>query len=387
MKLTKLMLSACVAALALVSCNKENHAPEITSLKSVSVSLQNAIMTKGPAGDAIAAGDAVQVSNLKIFLTDGAYSPAYSAQDTDGNPAKTYFTAEDISNGILDETLRFHFVDHKCNKIVVVANAGDISIADVKALTTPIAEQQDQKTLILLAESGLTPTGEQHIDAETGKHTDVYEAALTLKPTISRFEVDGFRVNWTPDNPDTPEVEGPKFNTIEVTDIAFQNYFPHLGVSVTEGLVGAGAGTIVHHVAPENLDSEADVYAWLNTTSTGLWYRDSFEGLEMTPANPAVDLTGNLAYHFYVGKAVPTMVIKLLADGTPAYIYAEEFVTAGGQSITELVPGTIYRMSAEGNVNSDGAVLIPDDLDPMQRCLDITIDVIEWTVELVTPQF
>lgn len=384
---TKLMLSAFVAALALVSCNKNDTTPVVdNSLKSVKLSLENAVMTKGPAGDKITAGDAVQVGNIKIILTDGAYSPAYSAQNANGDPAQTYFTAEEIANGALDD-LQFHYVDHKCNKVVVVANAGDISITNVKNLSTPIAQQQDQKSLILLAEADLNPTGRQHINEETGKHTDVYEAALTLKPTIARFEIDGFRVNWTPDNPDTPEVEGPKFNSIEVTDIAFQNYYPHLAVSVVDGFSASGAGTVVHHVDPANLENEADVYAWLNTTSSGLWYRDAFTGLEMTPADPAVDLSSNLAYHFYVSNVIPTMVIKLLADGTPAYIYADEYKTAGGASITSLNPGYIYRMSAAGDVNADGSVLIPDDLDPMQRCLDITIEVIEWTVELITPQF
>ena len=47
MKLTKLMLSACVAALALVACNKEETAPVDGNLKTVQLSLENIIMTKG----------------------------------------------------------------------------------------------------------------------------------------------------------------------------------------------------------------------------------------------------------------------------------------------------------------------------------------------------
>ena len=47
MKLTKLMLSACVAALALVSCNKDETTPDVSNrLKTVEVSLENVALTK-----------------------------------------------------------------------------------------------------------------------------------------------------------------------------------------------------------------------------------------------------------------------------------------------------------------------------------------------------
>ena len=53
MKLTKLMLSASIAALALVSCNKNETTPEGgTAPRSVEISFEN-IVTKGPAGDKI----------------------------------------------------------------------------------------------------------------------------------------------------------------------------------------------------------------------------------------------------------------------------------------------------------------------------------------------
>ena len=72
MKLTKLMLSAFAAAVALVACNKveTDPVPQSTSMKSVKISLENVIMTKGEAGDKIKAGDAIQVNNFKLFLTD-----------------------------------------------------------------------------------------------------------------------------------------------------------------------------------------------------------------------------------------------------------------------------------------------------------------------------
>ena len=48
MKLTKLMLSASVAVLALVACNKQDATPEGPKrLKTVEVSLENVALTKG----------------------------------------------------------------------------------------------------------------------------------------------------------------------------------------------------------------------------------------------------------------------------------------------------------------------------------------------------
>ena len=73
MKLTKLMLSACVAALALVSCQKEGPSvPVETKVKSVDVSIANMILTKSESS-AIAKGTKVNLKNFKIFLTDNAY--------------------------------------------------------------------------------------------------------------------------------------------------------------------------------------------------------------------------------------------------------------------------------------------------------------------------
>ena len=71
MKLTKLMLSASVAALALVSCNKMDSTPEVAKrLKTVEVSIGNIALTKALAGDKIENGDAVLVKDFQIFLTD-----------------------------------------------------------------------------------------------------------------------------------------------------------------------------------------------------------------------------------------------------------------------------------------------------------------------------
>ena len=115
----------------------------------------------------------------------------------------------------------------------------------------------------------------------------------------------------------------------------------------------------------------------------------------MTPDDPATpafenkaDVPSPRAYHFFSGDVVPTMVIRLLVDGNPAYVFTDTFKDASGTAITKLDAGKIYRMSAAGVASNSGTVDIPEEvIIPMARCLDITVDVIDWQVELVTPEF
>lgn len=390
MKLTKLMLSAFAAAVALVACNKvETDVPENTNLKSVKLSLENVIMTKGLAGDKIEAGDAVMVNNFKIILTDASYSQEYTAKaDAAGTTDATfYFTDETFAAG--PKEYNFHYVDHKVTKVIAVANMGDVTLQDIKNFTEEIADQQDQKNLVLWADAALEATGETHTVEGTDKYTEVYEASVSLKPAISRFEVDGFVINFG---------TTPKFNKIEVTEIAFDHYYPTMAFSTADGMFKAVA-TGTHIKNPTDYASQADVFGWLNNTATTGWYIDRFatDAVVMVPDDPATtdvfenraDTPDALAYHFFAGDVVPTMVIKLLADGNPAYVYTSDFISnQTNTAITEIKGGVIYRMSAAGEVDqTGGSVPIPDDLDPIQRCLDIIVDVEEWVVELVTPEF
>ncbi len=390
MKLTKLMLSAFAAAVALVACNKvETDVPENTNLKSVKLSLENVIMTKGLAGDKIEAGDAVMVNNFKIILTDASYSQEYTAKaDATGTTDATfYFTDETFAAG--PKEYNFHYVDHKVTKVIAVANMGDVTLQDIKNFTEEIADQQDQKNLVLWADAALEATGETHTVEGTDKYTEVYEASVSLKPAISRFEVDGFVINFS---------TTPKFNKIEVTDIAFDHYYPTMAFSTADGMFKAVA-TGTHVKNPTDYASQADVFGWLNNTATTGWYIDRFatDAVVMVPDDPATtdvfenraDTPDALAYHFFAGDVVPTMVIKLLADGNPAYVYTSDFISKQtNTAITEIKGGVIYRMSAAGEVDqTGGSVPIPDDLDPIQRCLDIIVDVEDWVVELVTPEF
>ena len=373
------MMSAClVAAMAFIACQKENVTlPAGATMKSVEVSLENAVIktSRGDAGEKIQKGDAVAVKSLKIFLTDDAGN-SYEAKTKDGSEAaQTWWSSVDLSNNDLQAS--FHYVDNGCTKIVAVANLdADISYSDFLAMENlKIDNEQNAGELSLYAESKLTKKEGQHTDINVDGTTyvsDIYEASLTLRPRISRFEVDGFTVKFN---------ATPKYSTIQVTDLLFQNYSPEC--ELASGIV---SGSAVQHIA--NLENQSDVYNWFNdSTKAKEWYWDSFN-LIMTKAEPTKDTPKPLAYHIFAGKTVPTMVIKLLADDQPAYLYSRGFYKADGTPVTEFAPGVIYRMNARGEVENDGSIAIDeDDIDPMDRCLEITVEVLDWVVELVFPEF
>ena len=374
MRLSKLMLSALVAVFAMVSCSKENHTPEVNTLKTVQISLENVIMTKGLAGDKISANQKVEVKNFHIFLTDDSYSPSYPAKNADGTDAVFYFD----QSSDLTKVHEFHYVDHKCTKVIVVANLGeDADFEDVMNLNVAIANQQDQKNLILFGEKNLSATERTHTVDGSTKYTEVYTASVTLKPTIARFEVDGFATKFS---------ATPKFNNVSVTAIAFQHYLPLLTTNTNGGKLNiAGSGS---HVLPiTNLDDESQVFGWFNGSSSSGWFIDRFSpALSMTPSAPKADVPNPLAYHFFAGEIIPQMVITLTADNSPAYVYTSVF-RKGAETLTQLEAGKIYRMSAAGLTAADGSIEIPDDLSPIQRCLEVKVEVVDWVVDLITPEF
>ena len=368
MRLTKLMLAASVAMCVLASCNKQETTPQANRLKSVEVSLENVIITKGLAGDKIKAGDAVQVNDIKIFLTDAAGNE-YDAKKVNGtDPAQSYFT------GVPTETVAFHYVDPNCTKVVAVANLGkDITFAEYKALAAlQIENQQDAKALVLYDEATLTNTTREHNDAAADGTTylaPVYEAELTLTPRVSRFEVDGFTVKFN---------ATPKYNEVKITQLAFLNYY---------GKTTVVEGTESDLVAsPVDFTNQSEVYAWLDNGQTA-WYRDTFE-VVITPEDNVQSTPKPLAYHMFSCTETPVMLIKLLADNQPAYLYSKGFYKTDSTPVTEFEEGKIYRMSAKGEFENDGNLPFDeDDIDPMDRCLEITVEVVDWAVELVYPEF
>lgn len=392
MKLTKLMLSACVAALALVSCNKEEHTPVVDGVKTVEMSIANLIMTKGDAGTKISDGAAVVVNDFQVFLTDDTHTHVYTEGVKGDNNAepKFYWTKTDLGTGFTSIAQNYHYVSHHCTKIVAVANAGkQLTLAEALELGTTIDLQQDQNNLLLFANAALTRHAEGKMHESEGKYAEVYVANPILTPTVARFEVDGFVMNFN----------GEKYTKATVLDIAFQDYYPSMKNAVP-------TGTRVIPIA--NLDADADVYSWFNSTAAANfgWFRDSFTTAVLEkPATPdaanryiaKADIAPK-AYHFFAPAEVPDMMINLVLDGTagtniPGYLWTNVFkyvdnATNETKTLEQIEPGKIYRMSAAGEALGDGSIPFDEeDLNAVERCLEVTVDVANWEVILVTPEF
>ena len=372
MKLSKLMLSACVAAVALVSCNKEETTPIEDRLKTVEISLENMMLTKS-VSESITDQTKVNVNQFKIFLTDNNGN-LYVGKDAAGNEINPVFEAADLSKEVA-----FHFVDPKCTKVIVVANyEGTDFAADAIDDNISIDKQQEEDNLMLYAEAELTRASdnEMHNDklGDITYESPVYKANLTLVPRVARFEIDGFNVAFDATNPE--------FEKIEFTQIAFQNYYQNTALNT-----GVESGALVNHIS--DLNNQAVTFGWLNdNTKAAAWYWDAIAA-ECTPAAPAANLANGLAYHMFANAQAPTLVIKLLADGQPAYLWSKSFKDTAGNTITDFKEGHIYRMHAGSAVTGgDGDIPVdPGKIDPVDRCLEITVEVTPWTVVLVYPEF
>ena len=374
MKITKLMLSALVAAAALVSCNKEDQTPVETGVKSVSISLENVIMTKGESSGPVSG--AVTVNNLKIFLIDdhgNTYGAKIINNDNTVSDASTYI---DLSSGLLPKTYNFHYVDPAVTKVAIIANAGDVDWSKVEnSYDLTIEKQQNPDALVLYGiDTKLDSAGNK--THANGDVTVLYNAEVTLYPTVSRFEVDGFRIGFS---------NTPKFSTVSITQLAFQNYYPE-----SDAVSRVAKGTLVEHVA--DLGNESLVFEWFNTVATPTpWFRDKFN-LSLNSTTPVGKVgTDGLSYHFFAGDEVPVMMIDMLVDSRPAYVYSRSINVIDGSTttpLTSLEAGKVYRMSAAGATDPNGYIGIPEDvITPANHCIDITVDVVDWVVTLVQPEF
>ena len=392
---TKLMFAVLAAAAVFTACTKEGPTMDASkTLKSVEISLDNLIYTKGAAGDKIAAGSPVQVNDVQIFLVKSNGTFFTEAKEADGSSDAAYtFTGTAITN-----SYTFHYVDTDVNKVVVVANMGAAFTAtdydDLKTKTLAIDNQQTATNLALYGEGTLTKKGTNHTTDQDGngnvQENQVYTSEVTIAPRVARIEVDGFRVIYTEDDPETENVVESIYDEITFTQLAMVNYMP-----TTALWNGTESGTLVNPLATyysgSTVSNETAIYNWLGTKPEGTptWTYDACN-LTCTPEVQAADFATPRAYHIFAGNVVPTFFIHLTADGVPAFIYTKSIKDAAGNEITSFAEGTIYRMSGDtaSEATPDGAIEVPEDvIDPMDRCLEITVEVEPWQVVLVTPEF
>lgn len=392
MKLTKLMLSAFVAALALVSCNKQDTTPEISGrLKSVELSLENVQFTKAVTDKFLTADDQVVLKNFKIFLTDGKDLIKTLANAPEAQVM--YYSAS--ASTPLPTKATIHYVPAAVSKVVIVGNVdsdwGDTytTYAQLKAALLDIDEQQDYENLTLYGESGLTPAGEVHNHSNNTTY-NLFEANVTVAPLIARFEMDGFAMVYSGTNP--------KYDKVAVKQIALNNYYSKTTLNPL------AASEPVDRVGTVNDVNAFKFFADNLSVTTDNWYYDALPADDVVLTRPATanadgkyiavdQMASKKAYHFFPGSEIPVFFIELdvyakdAANGTPSYLYSKGFKNAAGDDVV-FAPGYVYRMNFQGGVTGDGDLPFDeDDINELDKCLDITVDVIKWSVVTIYPEF
>ena len=401
------MLTLAVAASAFAACNKQETTPQVDvnkSLKSVTLNLSNATFTKSATTDALKVNDLVTLNNMQVFFSDG--TNLYQAYDATGNaPATTYFTA--VPTG---EPAQFHFLPNEVVEVIVIANHGqkDLGTADaqtkkftttkqqlldgIKTLDVNAGQTQNAKNLPLYGiDSDLTYNGESHAE-DHGHDNPVYLAAdVKLVPAVARFEVVGFQYAQDGENPR-------KYEQVEVEQLVFRNYYTTATVNSFAGNVTA-AGADEHALATLTL-GDGNIFTWFADMLTEGWYADEPKVvLAATEATDDVDYTWGMvpavanvapaseySYHVFPGTMIPEFDLKIKGNGTatlptvPLYLKTSTLRkdTADGAELASIEAGYIYRMAM---------VFDDTDFENPEKCIDLTVTVAPWAVQIIVPEF
>ena len=379
MKATKLMLSACVAVLALVSCNKvETDEIQKGSLKSVELSLSNVqFVTKAAGGAEITDGQSVMVSSFQVFFTDG--TNVYSGKTEDGTDIDAYYSA-DATSGTIEElstAQAYHFLPDAVNKVIVVGNLPKIvnpaKVSDINRAVYA-KDQQDQTNLTLYAESSFTETG-KHVENPDGHSAILYTANCNLLPLIARLEVKSAGITFG---------STPLFDKVEFDKLIFADYYGE-----TNLMTG-----VKSNLFTVDLTNDVTAFNYINSVTDGFWDNDDLT-LTALPTQTADQNTvaTNLSYSFFPNENVgPVLILSAVATSAgsstsaPAYVYTSQFnhgenilLPASDDGHKGFKPGYIYRVESFN--------FSEDKLNHQEKCIDVTVTVDTWKVVAVTPIF
>ena len=384
MKTFRIMCAAVVAAMSLASCQKEQEqAPENKTLKSVEVKINNvAPVTRaiGGLGESLE-GKNIQLNSLQFFFSDG--TSLYEAKDAEGNVADVYYDAAELA--ALDGSIsaKFHFLPAAVKKVIVIGNYSASAATTETALDAEleIAKYQDVTNFPLYAEGTLgLASSNAHDSGSNGHLSNVYTVNLDVYPHVARFEITGIGCTL-------PLNSG---KIVKVVSIAFADFFDKCDFR-----------TAVGHTLRSVQLNQQDIYTYFQEQmSTAKWNNDFFNGLngqvgagnshpiiELTAANTFVET--DIAYNFFCkGAPSPCLLLNVIEyenqaafdanNGTPGYLYTNVYRLNSTEPVTTFEPGKIYRMAIRFN---------EDDLQHQERCLDISLNIAEWIVINVTPEF
>ena len=313
---------------------------------------------------------------------------------TSGDITPTYYY--DSQAGALPTDVAIHLVPAEVTKVVVVGNVGSAdwgndlkTYAALKAKTVSLDDETDITDLTLYGESGLS--SKSSTENHDGSTFNVYTASVNLAPKVARIEYNGFAVLFN--------TVTPKYDKIEVKQVAFDNYYSVAALDPT-----VAATSLVQRVADAD---DATIFGFFGDNSgatTPSWYYDVLPAGDVVLERPAAgeiatdDMAAARAYHFFpVAGNQPTLYIQLdvypagETTALPSYLYTKSFkgnADLSGDGI-DFQPGYIYRMNFAATTGAgDGDIPFKeDDLENLDRCVEISVDVIPWTVVTVYPEF
>lgn len=406
MKLSKFMCAAFAAAMVLAGCNKENETPVddgSNGFKSCVLQLENVALTKLPSTDYISNNTAVTLNSFQVFFSDG--SNLYQAYESDGTAvADTYF---DSASDDLTTMKQFHFLPHAVNEVLVIGNFDEITNLGTADETgkypltrqqlreqinqLEIATQQNPKDMKLY---GVDQSLEASGSHESGDDVNpVYLAKVELKPTVARFEITGF--NYDLD----PKTAARKYTSLSIKQLTVRSYFEKATAAVSgeSALTVTGSQNDAYNKDTYPI-TEGNVNAYFNAVKGKGWFADEPNITFADPTwskgnlNPTTDAPYTAesddpelySYHLFPGQ-VPQFLVRLEAQpvsGATEHLYL--MTDSLRESPTDILlpqdilPGNIYRMAF---IFNDG------NFEKPEKCIELTVSVAKWQVNVLTPEF
>ena len=375
---------ALAASMTFVACDKNESdlgTPAENSLKSVTLRLpniKNAVKSRAT-GDAMAEGQ-IALKNFKVFFLDAQEKEVNVPTNVgDGlTQPDLYFDGDNVASHVgTNNVTTYHLLPAATAKVVVVGNCGDVAYSEIDKDTytvlNDVAAADDNDNghpyYPLYGESGLSPkTG-----ADDAGHNNVYTATVNLEPRIARFEIFGF--GYT-DQSDAA------FESVKLNKIALSKYY------TTYNLVsGAAKGDVT------NCPTESTaIWDWIQDAANP--WANAFAA-DFTIANGTrkfangTDMEATYDIDVQKGNGIENIITFGVMPAATSANNPELMLSFYGVKGTDPTP--LYLRATFNNTEAFEAgkiyrVFFPiQDWDQPERCVELTVTVQDWSVEVITP--
>ena len=399
----KKLFIAAMALATIVSCSKDDAGDAVltSNKKSVTISIANSQMgtRAGAAGETtkVVNGQyAATVDQLTVLFLNNSEQVVEHYALSAGTEDKT--TAD--TEGVI--TKRFHGVSESVNKVAVVRYNGSVAAgtkyseivaaANTEAATAFTGAQgttnldTDVKSIILTSGAAvkLAPgTGEnatcEYTDAQGNKHKyNLYTAAVTVAPTFARLEIHGVSVtNLGQVTKADGSVEGLDEVKLGLFTFGGGETGPYTkdfaGFTFWGNFKSRKSGDWATSTADNTVTSwapaEGKAISWNMLPASVKAPTSKVENDVETISDPMVLNVQVDAADVLIQDKDRTVTIKALKDKT-----TQEYITA-------FEAGKVYTLNL---VFDENDISSPD---VAKVCVEVTVNVSQWTVVEVTPEF